>query len=81
MEGKKMAEYLNHLSGGENVYGYDETACKIIVIAKTDGVTVIISLEKAHNSLKTMALGVQTILIEVFDAMIEDKVASNGGDK
>ena len=76
MEGKKLAEWLNNLSGGDNVYGYDNISDKIIVIAKTDGTTVCISLEKAHNSLKTMALGMQTILIDVFEALIEDKPAS-----
>ena len=83
MEGKKLAEWLNNLSGGDNVYGYDETSDKIIVIVKQNGTTSIISLEKAHNSLKIMALGMQTILTDVFEALIEDKPASNGngGDK
>jgi len=76
VEGKKLAEWLNNLSGGDNVYGYDNISDKIIVIAKTDGTTVCISLEKAHNSLKTIALGMQTILIDVFEALIEDKPAS-----
>lgn len=81
MDGKKMAEWMNNLSGGENVYGYDEVADKIIVIATSDCITTAISLEKAHNSLKIMALGMQNILMDVFEAMIEDKPASNGGDK
>ena len=83
MEGKKLAEWLNNLSGGDNVYGYDDVSNKIIVIVKQNGTTSIISLEKAHNILKTMALGMQTILTDVFEALIEDKPASNGngGDK
>ena len=79
MDLKSLAKYLNQLSGGENVYGYDETANKIIVIARTDGTTVIISLEKAHNTLKTMTLGMQSILTDVFEAMIEEKAASPNG--
>ncbi len=81
MDLKTLASSLNHLSGGENIYGYDETANKIIVIAVADGTTTVISLEKAHNTLKTMALGMQSILTDIFEAMIEDKVASLNGDK
>ena len=81
MEGKKLAEWLNNLSGGDNVYGYDDVSDKIIVIVKQNGTTSIISLEKAHNALKTMALGMQTILTDVFEALIEDKPASNGDVK
>jgi hypothetical protein len=80
VELKSLAEYLNNLSGGENVYGYDEAANKIIVIDRTSGTTVIISLENAHNSLKKMALGMQSILSDIFNEMIEEKAASNGGD-
>jgi hypothetical protein len=79
VELKSLAKYLNHLSGGENVYGYDETSNKIIVIARSDGNTAIISLEKAHNALKIMALGMQSILTDVFESMIEDKAASPNG--
>jgi hypothetical protein len=72
---------MNNLSGGENVYGYDETANKIIVINRQNGATSIISLEKAHNILKSMALGMQTILTEIFESLIEDKPASKEEDK
>ena len=81
MEGKKLAEWLNNLSGGDNVYGYDDVSDKIIVIVRQNGVTSIISLEKAHNILKIMALGMQTILTDVFETLIEDKPASNGDVK
>ena len=78
MEPKKMAGWMNNLGGGENVCGYDETANKMIVIAKKDGTTVSISLEKAHNVLKGLSLGMQTVLIDVFGAMMADKPSSNG---
>lgn len=82
MEGKEMADWMNNLSGGYIVYGYDEISGKIIVIDVQNKVTSIISLEKAHNILKTMAVGMQSILVDIFRAMVEDKVASNnGGDK
>jgi hypothetical protein len=81
MELKRTADDMNNLSGGENVYGYDETANKIIVINRQNGATSIISLEKAHNILKSMALGMQTILTEIFESLIEDKPASKEEDK
>jgi hypothetical protein len=79
MDGKRMVDYMNKLSGGEIIYGYDQSSNRVLVIILSEDESSIMSYEKAFNALKQMAISMQSLLVDIIDDMINDKAAGNNG--
>jgi hypothetical protein len=80
MEGKKIANYLNEVGGKDTWYYFDEQSNKVLKLSKDD-TGGSLSLEKAFNELKEKTRGMFVTLTLIFEEMVEDKPASNGGDR
>jgi len=77
MDGKKIVEYLNQISGGVDVYGYDEQSKKVIVVERDTIETTIMSVEKAFNELREKTVAMMITVQGIFMNMVEP---ANGGN-
>ena len=81
MDGKMLAGFLNKVSGGVDLYGYDEQSDRIIVVEKDNlNHTTIMSIEKAENELKKKACDMLETIKQIMEETIPIKAAGNNAE-